>query len=272
MAMAGLGLGGLLFPWLNGLIIDRLGWRSAYLIAAATFVAVPMVVAFVLLRDRPADVGQHPDGLPTQITRSDSPATGVTLPVAVRSPAFWGMALAMLLYATNSSIITLQLPAMMQGTGMPLDEAGGMLGLVLGVSIIGRLGAGQLTDYLDARKVFAMMVVCMGLGVLPLLAPANPVLRVVFILIYGIAQGGTATVIPLAVQSLFGMKAFGKIYGWVVVGMTMGFTTGNYLGGRIFDLRGNYEVAIWLACGVSLLAGTLSLTLRRPRAMHREVR
>jgi len=272
ITMAGLGLDGLLFPWINGLVIEHLGWRPAYLIGAAAFAAVPLTVAWGLLSDRPEDTGQHPDGAPAQIIQSDSPAAGVTLPVAVRSLAFWGMALAMVLYAINNGILTLQLPAMMQGVGMSLDQAGGLLGLMLGVSVIGRLGAGQLTDHLDARKVFAIMMTCMGLGALPLLAPANPFLRAVFILIYGIAQGGAATTIPLTVQSLFGMKAFGKIYGWIVVGMTLGFSIGNFLGGRIYDWQGDYMVAVSVAGAAGLLAGCLSLTLRRPQAMRQEAK
>ena len=264
MMMAGLGIGGLLFPWLNGLLIESLGWRSAYLTGGIILGVIPLTAALVLLRNRPEEVGQYPDGMPTTVNLSALPTSGATLKQAVRSFAFWGLGLAVLLWAINNGVIMLHLPAMLQDAGMPLKQAGGVLGLMLGVSIIGRLGIGQLADRFEPRTVLAVALICMGLGALPLLAPANPTMRSLFVVLYGVAQGGGATVIPLVVQPFFGMRAFGKIYGLIVMGMTAGFSIGNYLGGRIYDLNGDYTWAVLVASAAGLLAGLFPLILRRP--------
>ena len=264
MMMAGLGIGGLLFPWLNGLLIESLGWQSAYLTGGIILGAIPLSAALILLRDCPEQVGQYPDGMPTTVDVSAFPTSGATLKQAVRSFAFWELALTVLLWAINNGVIMLHLPAMLQDTGMPLKHAGGVLGLMLGVSIIGRLGIGRLADRFEPRIIMGVVIICMGLSSLPLLAPANPTMRSLFVVLYGVAQGGGVTVIPLVVQPLFGMRAFGKIYGLIVVGMTVGLSIGNYLGGQIYDLKGGYTWAVLVASVAGLLAGLLPLALRRP--------
>ena len=57
------GVGGLAFPPLITWIISGLGWRTAWVCIAAIHLLLTVVLAGILIRGRPEDVGQAPDGL-----------------------------------------------------------------------------------------------------------------------------------------------------------------------------------------------------------------
>jgi MFS family permease len=61
--MAGIGLGGLIFPWINGMIIEGYGWRAVFRVAALLMAGVSAPIAILLLRDHPEAMGQLPDGV-----------------------------------------------------------------------------------------------------------------------------------------------------------------------------------------------------------------
>ena len=65
-AMAIAGLGGALstatLPPLARLLIDGIGWRESYLVFGITIWVVVVPAAIFLVRNRPEDVGLHPDG------------------------------------------------------------------------------------------------------------------------------------------------------------------------------------------------------------------
>ena len=98
MAFIGTPAGIFVFPTLTQLLIDEFGWRSAWAIIGVFGGVVVDVVALLVMRDRPADMGLHPDGID-----DDAPITGPARPAyaaeyswtreqAVRSSTFWRLA------------------------------------------------------------------------------------------------------------------------------------------------------------------------------------
>jgi OFA family oxalate/formate antiporter-like MFS transporter len=135
---------------------------------------------------------------------------------------------------------------------------------MLGVSTIGRLSIGALTDRFAPARILALALLGMAAGSSMMLWPANAAARLVYIVLYGICSGGAFTVLPVAGQSFFGLRSFGKIYAVVLFAATLGTAAGNYLGARIYDWLGNYAAAVWLGIGCATLAGMLALTLAWP--------
>lgn len=188
-----------------------------------------------------------------------------TVRQALRSRPFWLMVVILFFNSLTNGMLTLHVPAMLSGVGLSLGDAGGILGMMLGVSILGRLGAGAVAERFSPHRMLSPLIAGMGVSTLSMLWPESGLARVLFVIIYGLTQGGTFTASPLVMQSLFGMKAFGRIYGLLTVGLTLGMSAGNYVGGWLFDRQGHYGGAVLLASGVSLAAAVLVLLLRPVR-------
>ena len=64
-----------------------------------------------------------------------------------------------------------------------------------------------------------------------------------FACLYGLAHGGSFTVISPMVAEWFGIESHGALVGIVVYLGTTGGAIGPILAGRIFDITGNYRTA-----------------------------
>ena len=62
MATMGLGMGGIAFMPITQILIDGVGWRSAWLILALVSVTLTAPLALIFLRKQPEDMGLLPDG------------------------------------------------------------------------------------------------------------------------------------------------------------------------------------------------------------------
>lgn len=87
-----------LFPPITRSLIDNFGWRSAYQILGVVIWLLLIPLAIFVVRDRPEQMGLHPDGLPPDETsKASAAAVGSTQekPRVWRSPFFWLLALPM---------------------------------------------------------------------------------------------------------------------------------------------------------------------------------
>ena len=265
---AGIGLGGLVVPWLLGVIIETFDIRTAYLFNTGCLLFLNIPIILFILRDSPHSVGLPRDGyeisspssqeaqenMQVQEAGEDKDDTLIFLKDAVKTLTFWAVLVSSALGLSMIGIMSLHLPAMLQDAGMSLSVSAGYLGMMLGIGIAGRISVGELTDRIKPRFVYSVAVLLMGLGSLTMLLPQVPLARIAFIAIFGITQAATSTLIPLIIQSIFGVRSFGRIYGPIGLCTSFAIAGGNYLGGYIRDLSGNYNPAIILTAVVGLLS------------------
>src|SRR5262249_27807887 len=92
-------------------------------------------------------------------------------------------------------------------------EAANIASLILGVSIIGRLLMGWLTDYV-AKKYVMMLIYILIAGAIPILFfVETPYAMYLFAIIFGLGLGGEYLIIPLIAGELFGVKVLGRLLG-----------------------------------------------------------
>ena len=81
--------------------------------------------------------------------------------------------------------------------------------------------------------------------------------------IFGVAFGGLGALIPLLVQELFGLKAFGSIFGMVNLATVGSFLGGPIMVGLFVDATGSYPPAFFAVVGL-FLVGIVLVLLARP--------
>ncbi len=78
-----------LAPVLLERVIAGVGWRTTWALEGVVVLVVVLPIALLGLRDRPADLDQHPDGqVPTE-AESRAAGSGLTRAQAMRTPFFW---------------------------------------------------------------------------------------------------------------------------------------------------------------------------------------
>lgn len=132
------------------------------------------------------------------------------------------------------------------------------------ISIAGRIGFGWLGDMMDKRKVIAIAYGLLGLGMLAFVYASTGWALLLFVVAFGVGNGGTVPLRASIQREYFGRSAFGSIQGLIIAAMTAGGIIGPALAGWIYDSTGGYTTA-WLSfAALAGLAIPMILLTRRP--------
>jgi cyanate permease len=237
-------------------LIERVGWRQAFLIEAAIPIAL-MVFVLLVVKNSPRDVGAVAHGLDSSGGR-DLRLEGLTLQEAMRTRTFWAIGLSgMLIYYSILALYN-HLFLHLRGLGFEPLNAGFALSLLGLVGLTGKLINGALADRIDRHKVFLVCQVIMLVGVAGL-ATLRKDLVLPAIAVVGLGWGGLFTLYNMLAVNNFGLRSAGKIGGVISLMESLGGGLGIWLTGVLYDRTDSYQQPFLLILGLvftGLLLGT----------------
>jgi MFS family permease len=271
ISTAGISAGGILFAPLAQQLIARWGWRTAFevlgLLAAA--IVIPPVLLF--MRRDPADMGLAPDGLPPEPVADADLALvhrelerSVHPEVAIRQANFWLLAGAFgLTMAGLASVLLYQMPLLLD-RGFPESLASLVLGATAAMGVVGKLGFGALLDRFDQRRVAAACFCLQSAGVLLLWQTRSIPLLACYVVLYGYAMGGNATLLASLNGAAFGRLHYGAIAGRMSPFLVLAQGFGVPATGYLRDHTGSYGPVLATVVVASLVAAAIVLRVRLP--------
>ena len=153
--------------------------------------------------------------------------------------------------------------------GISVVAAATALGLMVAISILGRIVFGWLGDRFDKRYVLIATYVLQAIGVL-ILANVKTIEQVyIFLVIYGLGYGGAIPIYIAMRGEYFGRKAFATIAGIMQLFIVIPTVVGPIFAGYVYDVTGSYHNAFMLFALLYLLGAGIIPFIRRPR-MKRE--
>jgi sugar phosphate permease len=262
ICMSGYGIGYVVVPMITRRLMDAYGWRGAYVGLGLLAIAAPLPAVISVMRDRPRDVGLHPDGA-TQSAARNAAKSGKTVAEALRMRELWMLAASFVLASFALNGAQSQIVPLLQGRGMPAFKAALMLSAIGFGSFPGRLLVGYLIDRVFAPYVTVVFYATSALGLFFLVA-AIPDGAVMFCAIaIGLSLGAENDVLGFLTGRYFGLKHFGQIYGILFCAYLLGAAAGPYTMARAYVLTGTYRSALMAGIGAILLSSTLLLLLRK---------
>ena len=268
---------------LNTQIEEAYGWR-AVLIGYGTLILVGVTLLSMLVRDRPESYGLRPDGDPpeedacTQRGTEPSPRrrdTGLTLHAVIRTKEFWLFTSYLAgTFTVNSAFQLHMIPYFQQDMGLTSAWAAVVQSTVFTMSGIGRIGGGYLLDKIDYRLVLAVVAAMMGFSLLYLqLVAVNTVSATLpFALMFGASFGCLVPMRGAVGSIMFGTRAIGRVLGILQGAPVAAGVIGPMVMGIIFDLNGNYSVAIWGLIVISAFMVPLSLAMASPAELAKRIK
>jgi sugar phosphate permease len=267
---------------LNTQMIDTYGWR-ALLFAYGAIVLVGVTLLSLLVRDRPEPYGLWPDGDPPEESATADQSTsrsrrrsdaGLALNDVLRTKEIWLFTSYMAgTFIVNSAFQVHMIPYIQQDLGLSAAWAATVMSIVFIFSGIGRVGGGYLLDRVDYRIVLAAVAAMMGIGLLYLqLVTVKTVSATLpFALLFGISFGCLVPMRGAVSSIMFGTRTIGGILG-LLQGSSVGAgVVGPLVMGIIFDVNGNYSVAIWGLIAISALMVPMSLAMASPAELARRL-
>jgi MFS family permease len=264
IALGGSGLTGVLAPVLTNRAIEAFGWKGAYLTLGAFILLVAVPILILFFRDRREAVARSPVA---PASDDAAPLPGLTLHEALRTLAFWKIAVGFLFVASIISGLIINLVPLLIDRGMS-GAAAASVASVLGLAVLlGRICVGYLLDRFAAPLVAAVLLAlsATGCALLSVLDLPVWVVRVAVVSI-GLAAAAEVDLLSYLTGRFLGMRAYGRIYGWQLSVFFFGAAAGPFAAGVAYDHFHSYLPTLKFAAG-SLLFGALVLgTLgRRPK-------
>jgi MFS family permease len=250
MTLMGTSLAAMTLPVFYKMGIDAFGWKGVFYVAIGIILIAWLPSFLLLFRDRSA----------ADQAAALHLAKGMSLGEAARTATFWQMGIAFFLVTFAMSGITIHIVAMMGDNGVPPDQAVKIAQLI-GVSIlVSRLLVGYLIDKIPAQPVAAACFAIPAIGCYLLMDGGHGPAMVAVILV-GVALGAELDLIAFFSSRYFGMKNYGRIYGWQYVFYTLGAGLSPLAFGIAYDKLGSYDPVLIVSAIGLIVAGGLMMIL-----------
>lgn len=274
-AMLGASIGGMIgTPLLMG-GIRVWGFQATAALAAVVAVMVVWPLAAWVLKARPQDLGQRPDGLPAKV---QDPAT---LPA---KPVEWTLAKAVATRQFRSHVIAFGLGQMVQvgflshhvPIAVPVLGAQGAAAAVFSAAVaafIGRLLLARFADQVDVRKVGACVFLLAAASLVGMALMPGVWALMAMSVSFGLTVGNVTTLAPMIIRREFGAASFGVVFGLAATLNQLSMALGPTVYGVLRDVFGGYGPAL-LLCGVVNVGAAVAIFWggRRPLPGNADMR
>ncbi|SIS83986.1 Predicted arabinose efflux permease, MFS family [Roseivivax lentus] len=246
--------------WLLGFM----SWQSVFLIFAAAILAVLAVLPMM----------RAPQASRAQIEES----LGQILNRAFRDPSFSLIFIGFFSCGYQLGFITAHFPALVTEMCGPILQGGLLDKLGIGttsalgaiaISVIGLTNiAGTLTaGYLGNRfpKKYLLAGIYVGRTIAAtvfIMLPITPGSVLVFSAVMGSLWLATVPLTSGLIAHIYGLRYMGTLYGIIFFSHQLGSFIGVWLGGRMYDLTGDYTMVWWVGVGVGALSAIVHLPVR----------
>jgi MFS family permease len=254
LTMSGLGLGSAAAPTVAQVLIDRVGWRGAYIALGGAVLLVACPILFLWFREP----GRRLVAATTLPDRSSPNVLGgVAGRVALRGATLWTLLAALLLVSAASQGCLIHLVPLLTDRGLSAEWAALAASLFGVTNLVGRLAGGYLLDRVFAPYVVVASLAGAAVGIVLLLGDAR--LAVPAVILMGLSAGVETDAIPYLVGRYFGLRSFGEIYSYLFMTVPLGGAVGPLLVGVAFDKTGTYTVPL-AACAAGMLVAAVLFT------------
>ena len=239
-----------LVPRANESLISWVGWRDAWTIVAVVILLGLVPAIALMVRNRPEDVGEYPDGVSPEsaVTTARSALADSTddwtLKEAMRTRAFWAMLVAGAVPALVITGVSFHQISIMTARGLPSSLAATSFAVESAVALPLTLLTGWLVDRYATRYILSAAQAFLLLALVLLVFAQTPALALSYSALRGAAMGLWGVAADVAWASYFGRRYLGTIRGVTFAAGIVGAAIGPVPLGLAFDATGSYAAAI----------------------------
>jgi MFS family permease len=254
--------GQFVFAPLGQSFITAYGWQTTLLIMALIVMVIPALAVF--LRGKPPAVPIAPGRRDQSLREAISEAFG--------HPSYRLLVAGFFVCGFQVTFIMVHLPPYLSDIGIPALIAGYAIGLIGFFNIFGAITSGVLSGLISKRLILSALYILRSLVILFfILTPPSTMSVLIFSAIMGFLWFSTIPPTQQLVVIMFGTRYMATLFGFVFFCHQLGAALGAWLGGRLYDVYGGYEITWWIAIGLGLFAALAHAPIKeRPIARLHE--
>ena len=239
----------LMVPVENALI-GGIGWQNAlFVLGCLSLVIIPL--AF----------GLKEPAVAAPTTRQQS--IGEALREAFRYPSFRWLMAGYFVCGFQVVFIGVHMPSYLKDAGLSPSVATTALALIGLFNVIGTYTAGSLGQRMPKKYILSGIYALRSVTIVVFLSvPLTPWSVYIFSAVMGVLWLSTVPPTNATVAQIFGVQYLSMLGGFVFLSHQIGSFLGVWLGGRLYDMTGSYNVVWWLAVALGVFAALANLPVR----------
>lgn len=261
LAVAGFGLGSIIFAPICTALITSLGPNKTFLIQAAITI-IGMLVGAPLMKAAPD--GYVPEGWTPPVTAKGS-GRDYTSGEMLKTKQYWFL-LIMYLFANMSGLMVIghASPISQEIAGLTVAQAGAIVSVLSIANTIGRFLSGAASDKIGAQRVVTIIYVINAILLISLQMMTSFVTIALGIGGLAVCFGAMMGAYPSIVLDYFGVKHSGTNYAFIFLAYGIGGIIGPQIAVRCVAATGSYSMA-FIIIGVTCVVGAvMSLISKKP--------
>ena len=258
IATASGSLGQFIFAPLGATLVSAYGWQTALMILGTSTLLIVIFAVPLLV--------QNTTG--SKITKDEA---DITMSQAIGG-AFGHRSYVMLVAGFfvcgfQLAFITVHLPPYLAEHGISKEFAGFAMSAIGLFNVVGSYTSGIIGGKYQKRFPLSVIYILRSVIILGfIMFPITPVSTFIFTATMGFLWLSTVPLTMGLVTVMFGTRYMATLYGFVFLSHQIGSFFGVWLGGRLYDMYGNYDVVWWLSIGLGLFAALINLPISETRA------
>ena len=238
-------------------LIGGVGWQSAlFLLGALALAIVPLAIGL----KEPAQTGAH---------SAQHQSIGAALREAFGYRSFQLLMAGYFVCGFQVVFIGVHMPSYLKDHGLTPNVATTALALIGLFNVFGTYAAGSLGARLPKRYILSTIYLLRSVAIVAFLfAPLTPASVYVFSAVMGLLWLSTVPVTNAVIAQIFGVQYLSMLGGFVFLSHQVGSFLGVWLGGKLYDSTGSYDVVWWIAVALGVFAALVNLPVKE-RAIAR---
>jgi len=257
VAAAAGSVGQVLMVPIEGGLIDGVGWQNAlFVLACASLVIMPLAFG---LREAPRATASG----------AGSQSIGAALREAFGERSFQLLTAGYFVCGFQVVFIGVHLPSYLKDRGLAPGVATTALALIGLFNVFGTYAAGTLGGRLPKKYLLSAIYALRSAAIVAFLAvPLSAASVYAFSAAMGLLWLSTVPLTTGIVADVFGVRYLSMLGGFVFLSHQVGSFLGAWLGGRLYDMTGSYELVWWIAVGLGVFAALVNLPIREPAILR----
>jgi MFS family permease len=265
----GIGVVGSLGSFLAKPLAEHFGFQSALLYIGLLVVLCAWPIAFFLLRDKPSQMGQHPDGEAISASEVHQPPRAFSF--LLSKPAFWLLLIGSMCSIGAIGSINQHMKLVFKDQGFTDQATLNSIWqkanvLILWSSIAGRLLVGWMADRFSRKTVMigTYGLVAVTIPLLLLVRPGGEWTLYAFSLLFGFGMGADFMLIPLMAADQFGLTTLARAMAIILPTDTIGQTWFPYGVAKLRQAWGSYDDALLVVFAMAAVGAVAIALLPKP--------
>ena len=185
---------------------------------------------------------------------------------ALRLPSFLMLCAGFLVCGFHVAFLATHLPGVIAECGLPPQVGAWALAMIGLFNIFGSFGMGWAVGRWRMKSLLVLVYATRSIAItLFLLAPKNEVTVLIFAAVMGVSFLSTGPPTAGLVAKFFGTANMAMLFGIVMLAHQVGGFFGAWLGGRVFEATGSYNLVWYIDIALAVGAALVHLPIREKK-------